>query len=317
MKDWRLPENRREGFIRLYLFLLENKAHTEGTYYFLPAIAEHFGITEDDEALAWLAWLDGNTQNPVTTYLLFEVAPRPSLEALKPFVEENYSRLTWDTDRRHQKRSFLEATERILDGTSISEPWLRPQTAEEVWKYARSLPYMGRLSAWGLMEKVRLLLGSDRIPDLPSMMLEDVQGSHSYRNGLALVAGYDAAYWEKDGAHVLGLVEGLDDLAEDLLVEARERSAGHHDATRATLESALCMYKQMYKPGLRYPLAYIDRSYAYIRNAEQMWDRRLDVLREALAGAVPERFHPDTTGGWAPEKADVFRETGELLEVKE
>src|SRR5699024_902215 len=126
---------------------------------------------------------------------ILKESPTPEgFERAKVFVNENYSKLAWDTDRRHQKSKFIEATEKlfdILDGRPLHEAWLEKaeQGSKAVWDFAISLPYMGRLSAWGLFEKTRFLLGEDRIPDVHSMMLEDVHGSHSYRNGLALIAG--------------------------------------------------------------------------------------------------------------------------------
>lgn len=321
--DWRLPENRREGFLRLYDFLIQNQAHSELTYIFLPAILDAFEVKESEvDKAVWLAWLDGNTQSPVTTYLLYEVAPSPDdFPRLEKFVTDNYDKLVWDTDRRHQKRHFISATSKLLEQESeygIAAPWYVNSAnhgGEAVWRYALSLPYMGRLSAWGLMEKVRLVSPRGWIPDLPSMMLEDVNGSHSYRNGLALIAGYDAAYWDKPEARDRGIVGQLDNLAEELLEEARQRNDYHLDATRATLETALCMYKLMWKPRQRYPRSYIDRSYSQLLHAEGVWGRKLDVLHDALDWSIPQRLHPEETGGWDPKLAELFRDRGVLLDI--
>lgn len=325
MVDWRLPENRREAFMKLYMFVTEHRAHTEGTYFFLPAIVEHLGIQDDLEALAWVAWIDGNCQNPITTYLILEEAPTPEyFGKAREFMNTHYSKLFWDTDRRHQKSKFLEATEKLfagLSGAKVHEPWLEAasQSSKAVWDYAISLPYMGRLSAWGLNEKMRFLLGHDKLPDIEDMMLEDVSGSHSYRNGLALIAGYEATFWENEAAKVLGIVDDLGELAESLLEEAIERSGGHPDVNRFTLESTLCMYKLMFKPRQRYPIAYIDRAYGQLLKAEKAWENpdELGFLYEALTGAVPKSLHPTETGGWDTKKTEIYRETGKLLHIDE
>ena len=72
MTDWRLPENRREIFQRFYTCHLRWKAHPGLVYSWLPAIAGRYELTMAERA--WLVWLNGNTQNPVTSLLLLEAS---------------------------------------------------------------------------------------------------------------------------------------------------------------------------------------------------------------------------------------------------
>lgn len=271
--DWRLPENRREAFMRQYLLHLEHGTHPGLVYRVLPGLAERY--PDDPE---WIVWLNGNTQNPVMTELLLEKAPtRYDWQAAVAFWAENKPLLDWDTDRRHQKHKFDEATRDWVArnefyGQHLGGPWA------EVWAYARSLPHMGRLSAWSMTEYARILLGPE-IPDAPDLMLGDKSGSKSHRNGLALVAGApaDAAWWGWDEVSMLWTVEELQTLGDSLLQEARERSGYNSDATFLTLESALCTWKSWWKPNRRYPNVYTDMHLIRMLKAEKTWGPRFPV----------------------------------------
>ena len=313
-KDWRLPENRREAFQRSYTHHLRHRSHPGLVYQLLPAIAEHCDL--DDDQRAWLVWLNGNTQNAVTSLLLLRAAPGPEHWRLAvDFWNENFRALEWDTDRRHQKSKFGEATEKWYrgwaDSTSPASGWYAAADKGwgETWAFSKNQPYMGRLSAWSMAEYARILFGP-YIPDAATFMMHDKSGSRSHRNGAALVAGYDSVYWEADDPFVLGIVDEIDAFAEGLLAEAEERNTGtdwRGDVSRLTLESALCTYKSWHKPNRRYPNVYSDMMYNRIRKAEArfpgedfslLWDTRRKYLPSYLLledqpsdpGLVPEKL---------------------------
>lgn len=319
--DWRLPENRREAFQRFYSFHLNYKSHPGLVYMFLPALAEKYDM--DDDQRAWLVWLNGNTQNPVTSMLLFEAAPT-HLHYLKAieFWNDNFKLLEWDTDRRHQKAKFGEATEKW-----VAENWGCPSMGWELagaygwdatWDYARAQPYMGRLSAWSMTEYARILLGNDVVPDAGDFLLNDVSGSKSHRNGIALVAGYDSVYWDADTPKLLGIVDELNDFAEDLLREARERNEGHPDVGRLTMESALCTYKSWHKPNRRYPNVYSDMAYYRIKKAEARFgrDERFDFFWQTRRQYLPWHLRLEDVPfdpGLTSIKQNHYLETGEVI----
>lgn len=326
-KDWRLPENRREAFQRSYTFSLQHKSFPGMVYSFLPAIAEAFDA--DDDQRAWLAWLNGNTQNPVTTLLLFEEAPYPHMWGKAvDFWNEHFRQLAWDTDRRHQKSKFGEATEDWwLGGNGSVKPWwdLAPLAPlgtaapwDKTWDYVRSLPHMGRLSAWSYLEFARILLPRDGIPDAGSWLLEDKSGSRSHRNGLAVVAGYDAVYWDAETADFLGLVGELELLADSLLAEAMERNEMQPWSwmvSRLSMESALCTYKSWHKPNRRYPNVYADMAYERIKQAEARFGRTFDLLWETRKRDLPEYLRLEDNPydpGLCPAKQNYYRETGQI-----
>lgn len=324
MIDWRLPENRREAFQRSYTFHLKHKAHPGMVYSFLPAIAEAFDL--DDEGRAWLVWLNGNTQNAVTSLMLLEAAPRPEdWKKAIDFWNEHFKKLEWDTDRRHQKSKFGIATENWMfsdRGAGWSDVGM--DSWQATWEYSKAQPYMGRLSAWSMMEYARILLPG--IPDIGTFMLADKTGSQSHRNSVCFIAGYASVYWPPDAADALGIVPEMTYLAEDLLLEAEQRNAitepdgsgwktelPHPDVSRLTMESALCTYKSWHKPNRRYPGCYADMMYNRIRKAEARFGRSFPLLWETRQRDLPEYLRLEdcpNDPGLAPIKQNHYLEYG-------
>lgn len=317
-RDWRLPENRREAFQRFYSFHLKYKSHPGMVYSFLPAIAEAYDL--DGDGRAWLAWLNGNTQNPAMSLLLLEAAPRPrDWHKAVEFWNDNFKLMDFDTDRRHQKSKFGEATEKWAAefGGSPFYGWFEAGVDgwEGSWKHSLSQPYMGRLSAWSMMEYARILLDGI-VPDMGSWLLEDKSGSRSHRNGVALVAGYDSVYWEADDADMLGVVGQLTQFADELLEEARERNPGHPDVGRLTMESALCTYKSWHKPNRRYPNVYADMAYNRLKKAEARFGKRFDILWEARQRDLPPELRLEdrpNDPGLCAIKQNHYLETGQVV----
>jgi hypothetical protein len=313
MTDWRLPENRETAFLAFYRFHLQHQSHPGCVYALLPAIADAFELDADQRA--WLVWLNGNTQNVVTSLMLLEAAPRPEdwPEAVD-FWNDNFKKLEWDTDRRHQKSKFGEATEAwfIEYGYRPASGWLEAgqQGWGTTWKYAFGQPYMGRLSSWSMIEYARILLGHG-VPDSDTWMLHDKSGSKSHRNGIAVVKGYDATYWDEGTPDMLGIVGELEDYADSLLARV-----DHPDAGRLTMESALCTFKSWHKPNRRYPNCYSDMMYNRIKKAEARFGRTFDLLWEARREHLPGWLRlEDVPGdpGLSSVKQNWYMETGEII----
>lgn len=310
MTDWRLSENRRESFLAFYRFHLKYKSHPGCVYALLPAIADAYALDADQRA--WLVWLNGNTQNVVTSLLLLEAAPTPDRWAdAVAYWNANFKALEWDTDRRHQKSKFGVATEDWFYRGELAAGWLAAGHYgwDDTWRYAFSQPYMGRLSSWSMLEFARILLGPT-VPDAGTWMLEDKSGSKSHRNGIATVAGHDAVYWDEDTPDMLGIVGELQSYADGLLARV-----DHPDAGRLTMESALCAWKSCWKPNRRYPGVYNDMMYNRIKKAESRFGRRFDLLWETRQKTLPAYLRLEDCPydpGLAPAKQNWFRETGEM-----
>lgn len=311
-RDWRLPENRELAFLEFYRFHLEYRAHPGCVYSLLPAIAESLDMDEDQRA--WLVWLNGNTQNAVTSLLLLEAAPRPEdWPKAVAFWNDNFKLLEWDTDRRHQKSKFGEATE-AWASRHLLEPaqsWLDAAAGGwgPTWAFANGQPYMGRLSAWSMTEYARILLGP-AIPDAGTWMLEDKSGSKSHRNGIATVMGHDAVYWDEGTPDMLGIVDDLGRYADELLAQV-----DHPDASRLTMESALCTWKSWHKPNRRYPGVYLDMMYERIRKAEARFGSRFLLLWEARLRDLPAYLRLEDNlydPGLSSVKQNWYLETGQI-----
>lgn len=311
--DWREPERKREAFLEFYRFHLRYKSHPGCVYALLPAIAEAFDLDEDQKA--WLVWLNGNTQNVVTSLLLLEAAPNAhQWRDAVAFWNENFKALEWDTDRRHQKSKFGEATELWWDkyGQQAHYGWMEAGMYgwDATWEYAFNQPYLGRLSAWSMIEYARILFGH-HVPDSDTWMLDDKSGSCSHRNGIATVAGYEAWFWEPGTPDMLGIVPELAAYADGLLAEI-----DHPDAGRLTMESALCTFKSWHKPNRRYPNVYSDMMYNRIKKAEARFGRTFPLLWDARRAHLPEHLRLEdcpNDPGLAPVKQNWFRETGEII----
>lgn len=328
--DWRAGDRRREVFQRSYTFSLEYRNLPGMVYSMLPAVADAFDL--DSDGRAWLAWLNGNTQNVVTSMLLLEAAPRwQDWSKAVEFFNENFKALEFDTDRRHQKTKFPDATKKwiagLLDsGNSPASVW-DFEDGQTAFRYAMAQPYMGRISAWSYMEFVRILLGPNIVPDVDGWYLYE-SSSRSHRNALCMLSGYDEAWgWDREQAEmpmILGIMDDLDALAEDLLQEADGRNAvftppddlGHHPlVARLTLESALCTFKSWHKPDRRYPNVYADMMYQRIKKAEARLNRSLNLLWGIRLATLPEPLRlEDNPGdpGLSSIKQNWFRETGEI-----
>lgn len=313
MTDRRAVSRRRDTFLDFYRFHLKHRAHPGGVYYLIPGLRDRLGW--DDEQTLWFCFINGNTQNPVTSLILHRRGDRPErAEAMLEFWRAARRRLAWDTDRRYH-RTRLDASVRgylAMTGGRQAEFW-RDRSWREVWAAARDVPTFGRLSAWSYAEYLHI---AGFAPDADDMMLGDMSGSRSHRNGLCLVTGRDDMVWHRDnpaftgpGCYTADVLADLGGEAEALLADAGP------GATRLTLESALCTYKSWHRPNRRYPNVYNDMLHDRIRAAEAAWPGEdLDVLWRLRAESLPERLRlEDNPGdpGVHPIKQNHYLLTGE------
>lgn len=328
--DFRRPEYRREVFQRFYSFHLKYRTHPGCVYFVLPYLARELGW--DLEQRLWAAYLNGNTQNPVTTFLLMQQGDRPAMaDKVLAFYKENFKKLQWDTDRRHHKSklevavsSYLREIEHHAGGTQEQfwRHWAETRGGwAEVWTAARRLWGFGRLSAWSYLEYVRILARPEiAMPDSNTLYLHDIDGSQSHRNGLCVVLGRDELVWDgtlnpgsKPDVYTPDILAELQGASTELLHEAEQRNPGHPDVGRLTLESALCTYKSWHKPNRRYPNVYTDMLHDRLRWAEGHWGQRFELIWEARFNSLPMRLlqeHNPKDPGLCPEKQNFYRENG-------
>lgn len=329
--DYRDPLHRREVFLRFYEWSVRHQSFPGGVHYLLPHMASGLGL--DLEQRYWLAWLNANTQNPVTSLLLLQAAPRlQDHQAAIDFWRANYRSLDWDTDRRYHKARFEDAVlgyaKAVGCGCTLPQHtyFRRGFEWRAWWDAAFALPTMGRLSTWSYLEYLRILLGPTVVPDADTLMIEDVQGSRSHRNGLALVLGRDEWIVDKqlgrpgatDKVYSPEVLQYLGEEGAQLLHDARQRVGARADAL--SLESALCTFKGWHKPNRRYPGVYNDMLYNRLVSAENRWGRRFGLLWDAREIALPTRLRLEAQPydpGLAPVKQNWFLQHGEIINMTE
>lgn len=323
--DLRRVEYRREVFLRFYDFHLRYRAHPGGVYQFIPWLSGEREWTIEETL--WFAFINGNTQNPMTSLLIFDAAPEVSAwKRAVSFWRNNYGHLPFDTDRRHHKRSFDNAADSyvaLLSGRTQKEFWTEAAAAgwDDVWRNATSIHSFGRLSAFSFAEYLRVA-GMDF--DCADLLLGDRYGSRSHRNGLCIVTGRDEYDWHNSnptfsGAYPPALIRTLEAEASDLLIDARSAASADYidDVSYFTLESALCTYKSWHRPNRRYPNVYNDMAYDRLRQIERLWpDRSFDIFWEARAELLPQRLRLEDSPydpGYCSAKQNHYRLTGQVV----
>jgi hypothetical protein len=303
--DFREPKYRREVFLRFYEFHLIHRTHPGCVYFAFPWLQKHYGL--DEEQMLWMAFINGCSQNIVTTDLIFQRFPDVmdvDLHELNTWWNEIHTKLKvgggWDLDRRYFKigktgfpacveryqtlvRAYGSQTAMFKDLCRVNDKY---QNYRQVWKYVREcFITFGRLSAFSYIEYLRIV-GLN--VDCDELYLDDIKGSRSHRNGICKVLGRDDLDWWKDTVEyddqtILWLTgEGA-----KLLQEAKER-IDHKDVSYFTLESTLCNYKSWHRPDRRYPNVYADMFHDRIKYAESQWGNQFDIFWQMRDECLPD-----------------------------
>lgn len=327
--DFRLPKYRREVFLRFYEFHIKYRSHPGCVYFVMPELAhDHsWGLEEK----LWFAFLNGNTQNPVTSWLIMREFPTvlsAQDEILTRWFDDHWGKLQFDTDRRHHKRIFPVAVQKYRQLTGGDQQGYfaslcegsESRNFEVCWKAKDQFYGFGRLSMFSYLEYLRIMGLPIRCNNL---FLSDLEGSKSHRNGLCKVLGRDDLDWHDSNPDFPGyskeVLAWLDSEAEALLVEATNRLAGaecSRDVGYFTLESALCTYKGWHRLNRRYPNVYCDLLHDRIRWAEEKWGESLTGFWDIRQRCLPDYLRLEATPrdpGVCPRKQNHYRDTGEPI----
>ncbi len=327
--DFRMPIYRREVFLRFWEFHLKHRSHPGCVYYLMPALAATHGWSVEQRL--WFAYINGNTQNPVTSYRILKAFP--SLEdldefALERWFNEHYKQLYFDTDRRHQKPRFLQCVSnyRSLVAPQTQEEFFKlfdhggpEQMFRNLWRFCMdNYDHFGRLSVFSYLEYLRVM----GLPvECDQLFLDDMEGSKSHRNGLCKVLGRDDLDWHHSNPSFSGrydesTLRWLDDEAHQLLREAKARMPNQPDVGFFTLESALCTYKSWHRPNRRYPNVYNDMLVGRIRESEGAWHDELEIFWAIRRQALPRDLRLEDNPadcGVKPRKQNHYRLTGQTV----
>ncbi len=332
LTDYRRVEHRRNVFLDFYEFHLKYGAHAGAVYYAFPYLFKRLRMT--DEQKLWFVYINGNTQNVVTTLRIYEAFPdidalRDGTYDLQVWFDNNASTLPWDTDRRYTRPSFVKAVSNYLEQlgdktqreffTDISCTDDIHENFRRVWKVViKNFETFGRLSTFSYLEYLRIA-GINL--DCDWLFFEDISGSKSHRNGLCKVLGRDDLDWYKENkpTYTDEILEWLNAEGANLLEEARAK-IDHHDVSYFTLETTLCCYKGWHRVNRRYPNVYNDMFYDRIRKAEQLWDTRLDIFWDCRREMLPKELRLEDNildKGLCPAKQNHYRLTGEVIMMEE
>ncbi len=332
MTDYRLPEHRRKVFLDFYDFHLKYGAHAGAVYYAFPYLFERLHMT--DEEKLWFVYINGNTQNVVTTYRIYQEFPdlnalRESTEALDAWFQDNAPTLPWDTDRRYTRTSFVKAVRNyldLLDGRTQRDYFLSIISSEDKHTNFRALwdvvikqfETFGRLSTFSYLEYLRI---AGLHLDCDWLFFEDISGSKSHRNGLCKVLGRDDLDWYKENkpTYTEDILSWLNEEGAVLLEDAR-KAIKHHDVSYFTLETTLCCYKGWHRINRRYPNVYNDMFYDRIRKAEELWDTKLDIFWDCRRAKLPKELRLEDNildKGLCQEKQNHYRLTGQVIMMEE
>lgn len=337
--DFRLPQFRREVFLRFYEFHLKYRAHPGCVYFLMPFLSELYGWGVEEKL--WFAFINGNTQNPVTSWLIFKRFPSLSelnIKELKRWFDREYARLEFDTDRRHHKSHFLQSVDcyrHLCSGAQAA--YFRAlgvrgntdacENFRSLWSVIMSeFHSFGRLSTFSYCEYLRIM-GLNI--DCDQLFLEDMSGSKSHRNGLAKVLGRDDLDWHDsnptgfNGNYTTQLLSWLAKEAWQLREEAKGRFTGrdfYRDVGYFTLESTFCTFKSWFRPNRRYPGVYLDMLHDRIRRAEEKWPEEDFSLFWMARATLPSHLLLEKNigdYGVRKEKQNHFRLTGQVIMMDE
>ena len=204
--DFRKPEYRREVFLKFYEFHLKYKSHPGAVYYVMPYLANKYNWNMEQKL--WFAYINGCTQNPLTTWVLFNKFPdfsKINLEEMEKWHREYWKNLDYDTDRRYQKGHFVEMVMNYKEtlGNKTQEEFFNDlcdskdlmKNFDNVWDVvSKDFHMFGRLSTFSYLEYLKIM--GVKI-DCSNLFIYDKSGSKSHRNGLCVVNGRDDLDWKK------------------------------------------------------------------------------------------------------------------------
>ena len=342
--DFRLPEHRREVFLRSYAHHLKYGTLPGLVYMYFPYMAKKLNWTMEDKL--WFAYVNGVTQNACTTLLITTQFPDVNtldLEEFKEWNDANWRWLPFDLDRRHARWKLYDCVKDYKEhlGHQTQEEYFMSicstddvlENFRQLWDVVfkgnknqgqKKFHMFGRLSAFSYLEYLKIM----GLPiDCDSLFIDDIKGCMSPRNGLCKVLGRDDLYWHHTNPAMTGYsdeqIEHLIVEGASLLAEAKERFRDEpwaSDIGYFTLESQLCTTKSWWRVNRRYPNVYCDMSYGRIKKCERLFKERgidvsMDIFWQARQDMLPVDLRMEDNPndpGEAAAKQNYFRETGDI-----
>ena len=252
--DWRLPENRIEGFFRWLEWRLtwsDLDHYTVNNSY-----RDFYGMTKEQRY--WFATIFGTTYQSEMAWVIFSYFPdfdKIDIEKVKEWNEKNYTRQIYARDAKYNKGRIAEQFASIKE---IVEPYGSlanyyesclvedpHQSYENTFNAVLRFHKFGRMTAWLVCQ---VLHETGDFPAKPDTCLATDPSSWSVRSGLFYVFGQDDLIEAKD--KTLRLNEDNITLAgkyeRELIRMSNERIVPRFpEMTNYLLESQLCQYKKL------------------------------------------------------------------------
>ena len=338
--DYREPQHRETAFLAYYEAML----HTGELMQQLRLVDWYIEKTTEpgtkrDEKKLWAAWLWGATYNLTGLWAILQAFPEPpAQDDFADWYNGNFERIRFDTDCRYRKSKMLACYEsyRSLSQHVTAEDIQARQTPSEtanfrsLWSWSMSVKYFGRLACWNHVEAMAYVMRGRWSVDAPDLMLEDISGSESNRNGVAWVTGnerFATHHGKLSNGYAINTAQlsHLVNQSDYLWNRARDQLSLTVPTSMNMLnfETALCWSKKMMSRTThsRYLGWDGDRTWEEINYLEQHWPecetaplwaaRDALVPRTLLCEHYPRGWHK----GVDKSRMKSFYETGHLPEV--
>lgn len=252
--DWRLPENRMEGFLRWLKWRM--KYYDLDHYGCNNAYRDFYGMTKEQQY--WFSLIFGMTYQSEMAWVIFNNFPDIEKIDLDKLQEWNVKTLPiqkYAKDTKYNKGRIQEQTASIkkkLDEFGSLTNWFESnlksteqESFESIYSSVNDLHKFGRMTTWIALQ---VLHETADLPIRPNTMLAWDPSSWSVRSGLMYLYCKDDKIEAKDKDLQLSKdeIEWVRE-TEGSLFDICEKYLGEHSKgfTHYLLESHLCQYKKL------------------------------------------------------------------------
>ncbi len=339
--DYRVPGKRKEAFLAYYEAMLKTgELHQQLRLVNWAINMDSLSQRERVEKKLWASFLWGATYNLPGVWTILDRFPQPpeSILEFKTWYDSIFDKMRFDTDCRYRKSKMVACVKSYCQATRARGQYGtlkalmtgdRFENFRALWAWADNLQYFGRLSNWNYVEAVAITMKNRWTIDSPDLMLEDISGSESNRNGVAWVIGNEqlATHHGRTAADrclTSNQLQYLVGSGNQLWYEAQDRLAfTTDDMTMLNFETALCWSKKMMSrvKHSRYLGWDGDRTWDELKYLEEAWPEvDVEPVWSARIALVPitlrcETYPKHWKRGVDKSRMKSFFETGTLPEV--
>lgn len=250
-RDWRLPENRMEGFLRWLKWRL--KYSDLDHYGCNNAYRDYAGMTKEQQY--WFSLIFGMTYQSEMAWVIFSQFPdwtKIDLEKLQEWNVKNLPRQKYAKDTKYNKGRITEQLSSIKKSaepfgsltnffeSSITVPGQK--SFEVIYEKVGTLHKYGRMTQWITLQTLYETAG---LPIAPNTMLAWDESAWSVRSGLMYLYGKDDKLEAKGAKLDSDDIDWVRGIEAKLLETCVEYLDGEYDVSNYLIESHLCQYKKL------------------------------------------------------------------------